>query len=110
MKILFGFILIIFISICPCFATKYGVYMPQNYSYNPDEGERILFIIDLSNSMNESLERDTKYNLMLKTMKEILPQINPKTEIEEAKLRDREEYIMYLLGHPVSSAYALNNA
>ena len=81
MKIIFGLFLVIFISICPCFGAKYGVYMPQNYSYNPDEGERILFIIDLSNSMNESLEQDTKYNLMLKTMKEILPKINPKTEI-----------------------------
>ena len=81
MKILFGFILIIFISICPCFGAKYGVYMPQNYSYNPDAGERILFIIDLSNSMNETLERDSKYNLMIKTMKEILPKINPQAQI-----------------------------
>ena len=67
--------------VCPCFGAKYGVFTPQNYSYNPDEGERLLFIIDLSNSMNESLERDSKYNLMVKTMKEILPQINPQTEI-----------------------------
>ncbi len=81
MKILFGFILVIFISICPCFGAKYGVYMPQNYSYNPDAGERILFIIDLSNSMNETLERDSKYNLMIKTMKEILPKINPQAQI-----------------------------
>ena len=28
----------------------------------------------------------------------------------EKAVRDREEYIMYLLGHPASSAYALNNA
>ena len=42
--------------------------MPQNYTYDPDAGEKILFIIDLSNSMNESLERSTKYNLMIKTM------------------------------------------
>ena len=55
--------------------------MPQNYSYDPDAGEKILFIIDLSNSMNEQLERDSKYNLMIKTMKEILPKIDPKAEI-----------------------------
>ena len=67
--------------ICPCFAAKYGVYTPKNYSYNPDEGERILFIIDLSNSMNETLERETKYNMMIKAMKEILPKIDPKAEI-----------------------------
>ncbi len=81
MKILFGVLLVVFISICPCMASKYGVYMPQDYSYNPDEGERILFIIDLSNSMNETLERDSKYNLMVRTMKEILSQIDSKTEI-----------------------------
>lgn len=81
MKILFSFILIIFLAICPCFGAKYGVYTPENYSYNPDEGERLLFIIDLSNSMNETLERETKYNLMIKTMKEILPKIDPNTEI-----------------------------
>lgn len=81
MRILFVLILIIFTAVCPCFASKYCVYNPKNYSYNPDEGERILFIIDLSNSMNESLERDSKYNLMVKTMKEILPKIDTKTEI-----------------------------
>ena len=31
--------------------------------------------------MNEQLERDSKYNLMIKTMKEILPKIDPKAEI-----------------------------
>ena len=76
------FVFIFFILACtPSFGAKYGVYMPQNYSYNPDAGERILFIIDLSNSMNESLERDSKYNLMIKTMKEILPKINPQAQI-----------------------------
>lgn len=81
MKILLCLILVMFMAVCPCIGAKYGVYTPQNYSYNPDEGERLLFIIDLSNSMNESLERDTKYNLMVKTIKEILPKIDPKTEI-----------------------------
>lgn len=81
MKILFTLFLLVFIGISPCLGAKYGVYTPQNYSYNPDEGEKILFIIDLSNSMNETLERESKYNLMLKTMKEILPKIDPKTEV-----------------------------
>ena len=81
MKKLFGFLLLILFNICPCVASKYGVYTPQSYSYDPSAGEKILFIIDLSNSMNEILERDTKYNLMIKTMKEILSQINPQTEI-----------------------------
>ncbi len=80
MKKILGFIFAL--MICnPCFGAKYGVYMPQNYSYNPDAGEKILFIIDLSNSMNEKLEFDSKYNLMIKTMQKILPNIDPKTEI-----------------------------
>lgn len=72
-------ILILFIS--PCLAAKYGIYSPNNYSYNPDAGERLLFIIDFSNSMNEPLENDTKFNLMLKTMHEILPKISPQTQV-----------------------------
>lgn len=81
MRLFLGIILILFLNICPSFGAKYGIYLPENYTYNPDAGERLLFIIDLSNSMNETLERDTKYNLMIKTMKEILPKIDPKTEM-----------------------------
>ena len=80
MKKILGFIFVLIIC-TPCLGAKYGIYMPQNYSYDPNAGEKILFIIDLSNSMNEQLERDSKYNLMIKTMKEILPKIDPKTEI-----------------------------
>ncbi len=71
--------LILFIN--PAYSSKYGVYSPNNYSYNSDAGERLLFIIDYSNSMNEPLENDTKFNLMLKTMKEILPKISPTTQV-----------------------------
>ena len=67
---------------CPVLSEQYGVYSPQNYdknfSSNP-EGERILFILDLSNSMEESLEGSTKFDLMINTMREILPKINPNT-------------------------------
>ena len=64
-----------------CYASSYGLYSPQNYSANFDteSGERLLFILDLSNSMNESLENETKYNLMLKTMMKILPKISSNT-------------------------------
>lgn len=67
---------------CPVLSEQYGVYSPQNYnknfSSNP-EGERILFILDLSNSMEESLEGSTKFDLMINTMREILPKINSNT-------------------------------
>lgn len=77
-------IIIIFaaiISVLPSDSSQYGVYSPQNYNnqFDSNEGERILFILDLSNSMSEHLEGSTKFNLMLDTMNKILPQINPNT-------------------------------
>lgn len=59
--------------------SQYGVYSPKNYSQNFDSeaGERILFILDFSNSMTETLEGSRKVDHMLRTMKEILPKINP---------------------------------
>lgn len=72
---------IIFGAIIPAFSSQYGLYTPDNFNadFDNSQQERILFIVDLSNSMNESLENSTKFNLMLQTMKKILPQINPNT-------------------------------
>ena len=77
-------ILLLNLNLClPVIADSYGIYSPDNYSrnFNAENGERLLFILDLSNSMNEPLENDTKYNLMIKTMREILPKINPNTQV-----------------------------
>ena len=65
----------------PVFANQYGLYTPESYTkgFHPQEGERILFIMDFSNSMTEPLEGSTKVDLMLITMQEILPKINPNT-------------------------------
>lgn len=65
----------------PVYANKYGIFTPQDYTYDSNAGEELLFILDLSNSMNEPLENDTKFNLMLKTMNEILPKISPLTRV-----------------------------
>ena len=75
--------LICFIFIAPVFGSKYGLYNPEEYknNFHDEFNERLLFILDLSNSMNEPLENDTKYNLMIKTMKEILPKISPQTQV-----------------------------
>ena len=64
-------------------ASEYGIYSPDSYSKNfqPQSQEKILFILDLSNSMNEPLENDTKFNLMIKTMHEILPKISPQAMV-----------------------------
>ena len=60
---------------------QYGVHSPQEFNKNFDTqgGERLLFILDFSNSMTEPLEGSRKIDLMLRTMKEILPKINPDT-------------------------------
>ena len=65
----------------PVFANQYGLYTPESYTkgFQPQESERILFIMDFSNSMTEPLEGSTKVDLMLRTMQEILPKINPNT-------------------------------
>ncbi len=73
-------ILIIFLILSltiPVFASNYGVYSPNNYIMeSPEENERILFILDYSNSMSEYLEGKRKVDLMVDTMKSILPNLN----------------------------------
>ena len=71
---------LIFIMLClPVFGSDYGVYSPENYKFNDYESEKILFIMDFSNSMSEYLDGQRKVNLMIETMKSILPRINPDT-------------------------------
>ena len=80
-KYLYFFILIIALGLSAG-ASQYGLHTPDsNYTknFNTEESERILFIMDFSNSMTESLDGARKVDLMLKTMKEILPKINPNT-------------------------------
>lgn len=81
MKNLILIIIIYIICFLPAIASQYGIHSPDSYSknFNTNEKERILFILDFSNSMTESLEGSRKVDLMLNTMKEILPKINPET-------------------------------
>ena len=81
------FILIIFLSNDFVTAEPNFTYStPQTYKYNPlpyseSSGERILFIVDFSNSMNEKLGHRTKLDIALSTMKEILQMIPPQTSV-----------------------------
>lgn len=61
-------------------AESYNVYKPNEFSPNkfsiPDE--KVLFILDFSQSMTEEIEGKQKVELMLSTMAQILPYINKK--------------------------------
>ena len=58
----------------------YQVYMPDEYSYN-DSGDKLLFVVDFSNSMGEYLDHKTKVSLVKEMMKQILPQISSDTKV-----------------------------
>ena len=70
-------ILFLFIII-PVFA--YEVYSPDNYEYKK-EGDKLLFVLDFSNSMSEFLEHKTKVHQVKDMMNYILPQISRNTKV-----------------------------
>lgn len=64
----------------PVFAGNYNVYRSGN-SPDINEDERVLFILDFSNSMSEYLNGKRKVDLMIDTMKSILPNLNPNVSV-----------------------------
>ena len=58
----------------------FDVYMPDEYTFK-DHGDKLLFVIDYSNSMGEYLEHKTKVNQVKEMMTKILPQISPETKV-----------------------------
>ena len=72
------FVLLFLIAIIPVLA--FDVYMPDEYKFK-DHGDKLLFVIDYSNSMGEYLEHKTKVNQVKEIMTQILPQISPDTKI-----------------------------
>ena len=75
-KILLSILILCFLSL-PTIPSQYGLHTPQEFKNNfeSEQGERILFILDFSNSMTEPLEGSRKVDLMINTMKKILPKI-----------------------------------
>ena len=69
---------ILFIIILPVVA--YQVYTPENFKYK-DSGNKLLFVLDFSNSMGEYLEHKTKVNQVKEMMKKILPEISSDTKV-----------------------------
>lgn len=70
--------LVLIICIIPVFA--YEVYTPDNYNYEKS-GDKLLFVLDFSNSMGEYLEHKTKVNQLKDMMRRILPQISENTKV-----------------------------
>lgn len=68
-----------FIVSLPVLAESYGVYSPDNYKLSQAADERTLFILDFSNSMSEYLDGESKVDMMLDTMRKLLPSLNPKS-------------------------------
>ncbi|HCA04974.1 MAG TPA: rRNA maturation RNase YbeY [Ruminococcaceae bacterium] len=62
--------------------------------------------VELAEQHLHTLEYEIGYTVVHGVLK--LVGNEPETEVDETHLRDRGEYIMYLLGLPSSSAYALN--
>jgi Ca-activated chloride channel family protein len=73
-------ILLIFLINCPVFASDYTVH---RYDDLPEfqESERILFILDFSNSMSEYLNGYRKVDLMIDTMRSILPNLDKNVSV-----------------------------
>lgn len=72
--------LILLTAVClvlPVFAENYEIYRPENYHLSRDNEERTLFILDFSNSMSEYLDGQSKADMMLDTMRKLLPSLNP---------------------------------
>ncbi len=60
--------------------SPYNLYDSDNYQYEKN-GDKVLFVVDYSNSMGEFLNHKTKANLVKETMDYILPQISPQTKV-----------------------------
>ncbi|MBR6099104.1 VWA domain-containing protein [bacterium] len=61
----------------PAFAGDYGVYDSYNYRFSQEPEEQTLFILDFSNSMTEYLDGQSKIDMMIDTVRNLLPSINP---------------------------------
>ena len=81
-KICTALILILMCPICS-YCAQYGLYSPTEYkdNFSAVDSEKLLFIMDYSNSMTESLEGKRKVDLMINTMREILPKIDQNIQV-----------------------------
>lgn len=89
-------ILILFICANAVLAQNYHVYKPNEFMQNkPDTGEKVLFILDFSQSMTEEINGERKVDLMLKTMQQLLPTINKNTWVGMRVYGHRNGFTQY---------------
>lgn len=70
-----------FIVFClPVWADNYNVYR-GDANPNINENEKVLFILDFSNSMSEYLDGRRKVDLMIDTMRDLLPKLTPNMSV-----------------------------
>ena len=58
----------------------YEVYTPETFDYK-ESGDKLLFVIDFSNSMGEHLEHKSKVESVKMMMQRVLPQISSDTKV-----------------------------
>ena len=81
MKRIFLTLCILFCTAINSYANNYGVYKPEYYKPQIKNDEKILFILDFSNSMSEYIDDEPKYVLMIRTVKNLLKTIPQQTQI-----------------------------
>ena len=72
-------LLILLCLVLPCLADNYNVHTNGAGNLQTEQDEKILFILDFSNSMTEYLDGRSKLDMMLATMREIIPKIPKNT-------------------------------
>lgn len=72
----FIYTLIFLLTFCAGITYTYEVSTPESYRFRQESEDYTLFILDFSNSMSEYLEGKSKADMMVETVKNLLPSIN----------------------------------
>ncbi len=72
----FIYALIFLLTFCAGITYTYEVSSPESYRFQQESEDYTLFILDFSNSMSEYLEGKSKADMMVETVKKLLPSIN----------------------------------
>lgn len=72
------FFFLLSLIIIPTFA--YEVFQSKDFQYK-NSSDKLLFVVDYSNSMSEYIDYQTKINQVKNMMNHVLPQISPNTKV-----------------------------